>query len=228
MIEQTSPTHHGLRKIGGLGVMSSVLIGLVAGLGVVSTWTFWKGIGVAERYVAGVGGVSEADLARAEEADTLATRLYVVAFVLASVIFVIWLWRARANAEALCPAPHRRARGWTIGAWICPVVNLWFPYQVVDDVHRASRPGNVPDLRDLRAVPRSALLGWWWAMMLATMFVGRVEAFKVRNAQSVDDLRTAANLDTIASAFLVVAAVLIIVIVQRINGWQRVRRETAT
>jgi hypothetical protein len=44
----------------------------------------------------------------------------------------------RANVELICHARHRRVRGWAIGSSVCPVVNLWFPFMVVDDVYRAS------------------------------------------------------------------------------------------
>jgi Domain of unknown function (DUF4328) len=29
---------------------------------------------------------------------------------------------------------QRRSRGWAIGGWFCPAVNLWFPYQIATDV----------------------------------------------------------------------------------------------
>jgi hypothetical protein len=39
-----------------------------------------------------------------------------------------------------------------IGGWFCPVVNFWFPKQIVDDVIAASDPRTPP------LFPRSALL----------------------------------------------------------------------
>ena len=53
----------------------------------------------------------------------------------------MWLHRARKNAEAFNPSfHHTRSAGWAWGGWICPIVNLWFPFQVVRDTYRAVTP----------------------------------------------------------------------------------------
>lgn len=39
-----------------------------------------------------------------------------------AVVFLIWLWRARRNAETLFAGRHRLSIGWVIGAWVCPIV----------------------------------------------------------------------------------------------------------
>jgi hypothetical protein len=70
----------------------------------------------------------------------------------------MWLFRARKNAEVLAPRfQHTRSSGWAWGGWMCPIVFLWFPFQVVRDVQRAVTPLSV-----------SSLIGWWWALFLAT------------------------------------------------------------
>jgi len=69
----------------------------------------------------------------------------------------LWLQRARVNADALRPWHHHaRSRGWVWGGWVCPVVSLWFPYQVVRDVRGATAPRSA-----------KALLGVWWGAWLA-------------------------------------------------------------
>ena len=56
-----------------------------------------------------------------------------------SILFVVWFYRARINAER-----HgywqRRARGWAFWGWIVPIVNLWFPFQIMGDIWRAGLP----------------------------------------------------------------------------------------
>jgi hypothetical protein len=39
---------------------------------------------------------------------------------------------------------------------VCPVVSLWFPFQIVRDVQAATNPHG----------RRTALIGWWWAAFL--------------------------------------------------------------
>jgi hypothetical protein len=78
-------------------------------------------------------------------------------FPAAYIVTCMWLWGVRRNAEALNPiARHVRERGWVWGSWVCPVVSLWFPFQIVRDVQAATNPHG----------RRTALIGWWWAAFL--------------------------------------------------------------
>lgn len=208
------------RRISGLGVAAMVLVGVVAVLDIATTWTTWYSYGVVEDYVAGVAGVTDADLDGADGISWVVGLVYVAGFVAAGIVFVTWLSRARANAESLVHAPHRRGRGWVVGSWICPVVNLWFPYMIVDDVYRASRPTNPPDLADLRFVPGSRLLGLWWTLWLGTLVLGRIASTIWENAQTVESLRTVGIVEVIESAAALGAAVTIIMVMRQINTWQ--------
>lgn len=127
----------------------------------------------------------------------------VAVFLVAAGAFLVWLWRTRRNAETLCQARHRRSRGWVVGSWICPIVNLWFPFMIVDDIYRASRPETPRDLDDLRSVPGSRLLGWWWALWLAAWFVDRILVRMYRDPITVDSLRSAAIVETIGSGLMI-------------------------
>lgn len=62
-----------------------------------------------------------------------------VSVAVAGIVFLIWFRRARINAEG--HGWHQRfARAWTFWGWIVPVVNLWIPLQVMDDIWQASFP----------------------------------------------------------------------------------------
>jgi hypothetical protein len=66
--------------------------------------------------------------------------LTVIGQAVAGTIVIVWLARARANADALYPGPHRMAAGWAIGGWFVPIGNLFLPMVVVTDVVKASNP----------------------------------------------------------------------------------------
>jgi heme/copper-type cytochrome/quinol oxidase subunit 2 len=87
-----------------------------------------------------------------------ATGLALIGLVAGFVTGSMWLHRARKNAEALVPdGRHTRRAGWAWGGWVTPMVALWFPFQVVRDVRRALSP-----------METSALIGFWWALFLAS------------------------------------------------------------
>ena len=57
---------------------------------------------------------------------------------MAMVMFVVWFYRARVNAEGH-GWPQRWSPGWAIAGWLVPVVNFWFPFQIMADIWRATR-----------------------------------------------------------------------------------------
>jgi hypothetical protein len=80
-------------------------------------------------------------------------------FLVAMVMFVVWFYRARVNAEGH-GWPQRQSPRWAILAWVVPVVNFWVPFQIMADIWRAGLP------EQARAT-RAILPGIWWAFWLA-------------------------------------------------------------
>jgi hypothetical protein len=148
-----------------------------------------------------------ADISGAAALDNVLLWVNAGAMVIAAVAFIVWLWRARANAELLVgPHGQRLTREWVIGAWICPVVNLWFPYQVVVDVWRASTPNR--DHRD-------GLVVWWWMTFLVSWLFTRF----ITLAGVVDTIALIAS-----CALDIASGVLALLVVRRITDWQALAR----
>ena len=129
----------------------------------------------------------------------------------AYVVTCLWLYKVRTNHEAMFPGVHQsRSKGWVWGGWVCPVVSLWFPFQVVRDVsHDPREPRN------------STVIGWWWAFWLIAMFTDRIGTMLVSGVD-IDKGAVSAlgTMETINAAFLVSAFVLWVVTVRRINRLQ--------
>lgn len=148
-----------------------------------------------------------ADVSGAAALDDVLLWVNAGALVVAAVAFIVWLWRARANAELLVgPHGQRLTREWVIGAWICPVVNLWFPYRVVVDVWRASSPNRAHG---------DGLVVWWWMTFLVSWLFTRF----ITLAGIVDTVALIAS-----CALDVVSGVLALLVVRRISDWQALTR----
>ncbi|WP_066940793.1 DUF4328 domain-containing protein [Microtetraspora fusca] len=96
--------------------------------------------------------------------------LYALVQAPAGIAFVCWLLRARANAYAISPeAFHRYAALFMVAGWLLPVVQLFVPKGIVDDIWAASQPAEGPRgfLGDLRDARRPALVWAWWLAYLA-------------------------------------------------------------
>jgi predicted secreted protein len=219
-------THRSFRSVNGLGTAVSILICLVALAQAVLAASEWYTYKVVKDYVE--GPVKDPDrLDRADEVVVLAVGGWALALLAAGVVFIVWLWRARGNAELFCYGQHRRGRGWVIGGWFCPVVNFWFPKQIVDDVIAASDPRTPPLFPDLRRIPRHGLVLAWWLTWVATMVRGNVgNPDLAADVQDVSDRVLGASVSTVGAVLTAVAAVLAIRVVRLVSRLQMSRSWT--
>lgn len=89
--------------------------------------------------------------------------LFPILYLLAGIAFVCWLFRARANAYAISPGVfHTYAAPYLVLGWVLPIVNLFAPKGIVDDILATSRPGGLRPGSDLFRARRSGLVWAWW------------------------------------------------------------------
>lgn len=202
-----------LRSPAGLARATAVLLGLVVAADLFACFA-----DVLEMNVAGDiadGAVGSDVLGRADRADSLYGASGIAqgtTLVATAVVYLCWLWRVRVNAEVFDASRHRMGRGWTIGGWFCPVVNLWFPRRIVADTWEASAP------RGARG--GHGLVNAWWTVWLVGLFVGRFAYSSSRNAETADELREAAKAMLVSDAVDIAAAVLAVVVVLRLTRMQ--------
>lgn len=141
--------------------------------------------------------------------DTVAMPFFPVG-IAAYVITCLWLYRIRTNVEVMHPgAMHARKKGWVWGGWVVPVVNLWFPFQIVRDLLKPFRaPGS--------------LLGWWWAFWLLSSFTSqigfRLTGFGEIDPSSIEALGVVEGVDAAAT---LVALVLWLAVIRRVEQAHR-------
>ena len=96
-----------------------------------------------------------------------------VLILMAFIALVLWAHRAYANLHRLNQTPRPRhsegAAGW---GWFVPIMNLWYPYQVLKDLwmltQRYAQPDEAP-----RYERDNSLIGGWWALRIFTIFASR-------------------------------------------------------
>jgi hypothetical protein len=154
-----------------------------------------------------------------EEADANDLRQIVVGvvqfslFVLTAVLFIIWFKRAYDHVEHL-GGNRRYGTGWAIGAWFVPILNLWRPKQIANDIWRAG------DERGDSSI--SPWLTLWWAAFLISNWASQIAGRLSLTGDTVDELQTAAAIYAFADGVDVIAAVLAIWVV-----WAITRRQAS-
>lgn len=202
------------RPVRGIGVAASVLIGLEA--------LFAIGDGIASQRTADVvqayaDGNATMEDARAADAFTLMVTLPgMLVTIAAGVTFIVWIYRSRRNAERVTYASeHRHKRGWVIGSWITPIVGLWYPYQIVQDIWRSFDPAQQD--RPLQARDKNGfLVAWWTAFLLMSWGDGAVTRLVLRDS----DLATVATWTWVTTVVTVIAAAFAVVLIRRLTDLQ--------
>ncbi|MFH8934010.1 DUF4328 domain-containing protein [Streptomyces griseosporeus] len=209
----SAPPGAWLRSPAALGRATVVLLGLVIATDLFACYADWLEMDVTGDLADGVTGTDVID--RADRADALygiAGIAQGVALVATAVVYLCWLWRIRVNAEVFDASGHRMKRGWTIGAWFCPVVNLWFPRRIVADSWDASAPwgsrsGHAP-------------VNAWWTLWLLSLLGDQYAERSYRQAEAAAELREATTTMLFSDCLDIVAAVLAIVVVVLLTRMQ--------
>ncbi|MFF8902706.1 DUF4328 domain-containing protein [Streptomyces lydicus] len=202
------------RAVTGVATAVTVLISVALVYEVLVTVANWRIYFLVHDYLA--GRATATDLLAADS-DALAKLgsfwVSVLVWVVAGIVWLVWLWRARLNSELMSgAAAHRRARGWVLGCWMTPVANLWIPYQVVSDVWRASAPR--------RPVPVILISAWWALFAVANVVIRPIQWRAASQLDSESQVLTNANLSTLLTALYVAAGLLLVLIVRRVTAWQ--------
>jgi hypothetical protein len=134
--------------------------------------------------------------------------------VLTAVFFIIWFKRAYEHVEPL-GGNRRYGTGWAIGAWFVPIMNLWRPKQIANDIWRA---GNGPGDSSI-----SPWLTLWWAAFLVSNWASQLAGRLSIAGDTVEELQTAAAVYAFADGIDVIAAGLAIWVV-----WAITRRQAAS
>lgn len=144
----------------------AVAAGLLAGVIVAADWARAASAPVARH------AVFAAEAAGRERPATLHQDLEVMAvvFLLAWAAASLWLFQVHANAAAIAPGRMRRSALWTSMGWVVPVVQVWFPKQIVDDSSRVATAALTARGRRIRPVPTSA---WWIAWLVYLVLANR-------------------------------------------------------
>jgi hypothetical protein len=180
-----------------------------------------------------LGGVSASDYASSidvEESNARLFTVYIVTFcgyLLSGGFFIAWTWRAYRNITALGAQHPRFGSGWAVGGWFVPILSLWRPKQIVDDIWRTSDPAAPAFLRrpNWSEVALPGLLTAWWTFFILSQVLDRMSGRISGDSATLGADRFGTTVALAASLSTVAAGVCAIRVVARISERQRERAE---
>ncbi|MBE2314715.1 DUF4328 domain-containing protein [Solirubrobacter sp. CPCC 204708] len=157
-------------------------------------------IALLNRMIAGEA-VSDSDADNNDMRQALVGGLQLLLLIAAAVVFIMWLFRAYQNSDAVAPGVRRYGHGWAIGGWFVPIMNLWRPKQVVNDVWRAGGPPPEPN----------GVVQGWWALWLFSSIIGNFAGRSGFSSDTPEDIRSGTYAYLVSDLTAIPAAILAIV-----------------
>jgi hypothetical protein len=100
-------------------------------------------------------------------------RINLVVALASGICFLIWFSGAHDNLKYLGASNLDYTPGWAVAAFFIPILNLFRPFQVAQEIYRASSPDVSRDRQgNWRGATTSTLINWWWAMCLIRLLAG--------------------------------------------------------
>ncbi|MGV9604074.1 DUF4328 domain-containing protein [Streptomyces sp. NPDC003631] len=167
------------------------------------------------RQLLGSGSVAYDDLTRADGLQALSDALQTLLLVPTAVVFIIWFFRIRKNADFFAPDACEMKSGWAIGAWFIPIGNLWLPRKIAGEVWNAST--------DWDSEPRGTSqtsMNVWWVLFVASSLLQRFSGAEYSDGASATELKHAAGTMIFFCVLDAMAAVFAILFVRKLTRMQ--------
>lgn len=205
------------------------LIGAVIVAALVSLWADALQLDLVNRAIGG----ERVTLAEAQASDDrvgITAIAYTVVTLLSAITFLLWYSRAYRNIIALGVRRPRYGTRWAVAYWFIPIVNLFRPKQVMNDIWRGSDPELPADANGWANRDVSPLLHWWWAVWLLSAFVSNIAIRASFDADPFapmpDEIRREAIAYVLADVVDVIAGVLAILVIRKLTARQQERYDT--
>jgi hypothetical protein len=144
--------------------------------------------------------------------------LFIALIIITGVAFIVWFRRAYRNLDAL-DAPRRYGIGWAIGSWLVPIVSLFMPKRIADDIWAATDVATPGTAASGLPRPKSGLISLWWGTWLVSTGLG-VAAGSSDDPKTLQEVLSRNGIYLARDVALIVAAVLAVLVVRRITKGQ--------
>jgi hypothetical protein len=161
--------------------------------------------------------VSASEAMAVDHRQLLALIVELVAGLFCGIAFIAWFHRSYKNLAPL-GRETRHTTGWAIGYWFVPILNLFRPAQMTNELWRGSEPSVSAGES---SVP--ALITLWWIAFLLTGVVARFASTHDSTVTSLHDLRSGDHVWVGFHVMSIVAALFAMQVVGRLTDRQEKR-----
>ncbi len=142
--------------------------------------------------------------------------LVYVCRLLTAAVLITWMYRCHQNLTALGHATLDSKPIWVVVCWFVPIMNLFCPYQVMQEIWWRSDP-NATDAEPDRSTP---LVTSWWLTWLAAIALATWGNRLDQHRDTASDMAWTAGIYLLHFFATIAAAFLLISIIAKVNRRQ--------
>lgn len=156
-------------------------------------------------------------------ANKISSAVHVFVLLPTVIVFLIWFCQASRNLWTLQARGLSHSPASAVFLWFVPIMNLFRPYVIVQEIWRASHPAAVDTPLSWLDTPRSRLIQWWWCCLLCAIILPTLSIFDhgVNHDRPDDVFRLRALMA--ANVGLMFAGALLIVVIRKTSKRQQER-----
>jgi Domain of unknown function (DUF4328) len=152
------------------------------------------------------GGVTLGEIQSNETRQNVVAAAQVLVLVFAAIFFLRWFRRAYANVPAISSVEPRWTPGWAVGYWFIPVLGLFGPKQIANEIWQSTDP---------RAGSEHRLVDAWWGVWLLANALTLVGYNLSSGAQDAGDFKTFTEIYLVSDAASIGAGFLALQVVKQ-------------
>lgn len=143
---------------------------------------------------------------------------WIAFFIPTGILILKWIYRSSYNLRPLGAENLTTSPGWAVGWFFIPFMNLYKPFVVMKEIWKASS-----DPRSWKTASSSSLIGWWWALFLASSVLGNFAFRLSQDAQGLPQLLNASLAGGVAAAVFIPLNLLFLRLMRAIVAMQVAR-----
>ena len=136
------------------------------------------------------------------------------------IIFLLWFKREYHNLHAINPKLKYK-EAWAIWSWFIPVINLWRPYQIMKEIYIHATTTEKKEIHpEEEEIITTPIIDLWWLLWIASNVLSQVNNRLPET--TIDQLKSAHILSILTFGILIIDAMLLIKIINKINSKTRI------
>jgi len=152
----------------------------------------------------------------------------ILVHVLTVIAFCMWFYRAYKNLKLWKITGLKYSPGWAVGYFFIPFLNLFRPYQIAQEIWKASDPQvSVRAGSQWRDNKGSNVIGAWWASWIFANIIGQI-AFRMSMSQrsTMADQKASILAEVISESVSILAGAVAALMILKIQSRQSQKLES--